>query len=223
MILSCQSNKDNPENGEWNNLDSKTSDFQQNINQIDTLLNTESYLVLGDKLGKVKVVSEKEVDDFPTFEIIGSYGIDVIIGQTIDYDNLKIYRKYQPQTSFKDFPVEIYEGKLADPDFSTYPDAKGFITHIKNECAKGINFAGKYTLVTWGCGSPCQSGVVVDRKTGEIFSGYETSLGAEFRKDSKMIIKNVGAIDTTTNLIEFCAYCEVNHEIWTGSGFQKVE
>ena len=191
--------------------------------QTDTLLKTDNYLVVGDKLAKVKVVKENEVDNFPTFEILMKYRNDVIIGENIDYDNVRIYKKYQPQTSFKDYPADIYQGKLADPDFSTDPDAKRFISQIKNECANGINFAGQYTLVTWGCGSPCQSGVVVDRKTGKIFGGYGTSLGSEFRKDSKMIIRNVGAIDTSTNLIEVSAFYEVNHEIWTGLEFKEVE
>ena len=223
LILSCQTNKDNSEKGELNNSDSTKTDIQQKESQIDTLLNTADYLIFGDKLAKVKVVNENEVDNFPTFEILFGYRNDVIIGENIDNDNVKIYKKYQPQTSFKNYPADIYVGKLADPDFSTDPDSKRFITRIKNECANGINFAGQYTLVTWGCGSPCQSGVVVDRKTGKIFGGYGTALGSEFKKDSKMIIRNVGAIDTTTNLIEVCAYCEVNHEIWTGTEFKEVE
>ena len=80
-----------------------------------------------------------------------------------------------------------------------------------------------YTLVIWGCGSPCQSGVVIDRITGEIFGGYGTSLGSEFRKDSRMIIRNVEAIDTATNLIRSCTFCGVNHEIWTGTEFEEIE
>jgi hypothetical protein len=180
-------------------------------------------LIFGDKHAKVKVVNENEVHKFPTFEILIRYRNDVIVGENIDVDNVKIYRKYQPKTSFNDYPVDIYEGELADPDFSTNPDSKRFITRIKNECAKGINFAGQYTLVTWGCGSSCQSGVVVDRITGKIFWGYGTSFGSEFKKDSRMIIRNFGAIDTMTNLIEVCAYCEVDHEIWTGTKFKAVE
>jgi hypothetical protein len=222
-MLSCQSHKDNSEKRELQTSDSTKPDTQQTENQTYTLLDTDGYLILGNKLAKVKIVNENEVDNFPTFEILIRYRNDIIIGENIDYDNVTIYKRYQPQTSFKDYPADIYEGKLADPDFSTNPDAKRFITRIKNECANGINFAGQYTLVTWGCGSPCQSGVVVNRKTGKIFGGYATALGSEFKKDSKMIIRNVGAIDTTTNLIEVCAYCDVNHEIWTGTTFKEVE
>ena len=224
LILSCQSKtkQNNTVKTEANESPTLTTDKAKN-GKLDTLLNTNDYLILGKKLAKVKVVKDDKIDNFPTFEILIGYRDEVIIGENIEYNDVEIYRKYNPKTSFKDYNVIVYEGKLADPDFSTDPDAKIFITRIKNECAKGINFAGQYTLVTWGCGSPCQSGVVVDRKTGAIFGGYGTSLGSEYRKDSKMIIRNVGAIDTTTNLIDVCAYCDVNHEIWTGREFKEVE
>ncbi len=223
LILSCQFNQDKSQKKELNHSDSKSTDLPTQENLSDTLLNTDDYLILGNKLARVKVVNENEIHNFPTFEILIRYRNDVIVGEKIDFNNVKIYRKYQPKTSFRDFPVDIYKGELADPDFSTNPNSKRFITRIKNECAKGINFAGKYTLVSWGCGSSCQSGVIIDRKTGKIFGGYGTSLGSEFRKDSKLIIKNFGAIDSKTNLIELCAYCEVYHEIWTGTKFEEVE
>ncbi|WP_051568652.1 hypothetical protein [Crocinitomix catalasitica] len=223
LIMSCQPKKNDSVYGELDNSDSLTTKIRLEKNQIDTLLNTEDYLIIGDKRAKVKIVDNNEVEDFPTFKILLEYKNDVIIGENIVYDKLKIYKKYHPQTTFKDYPSEVYKGKLAEPDFSTEPDAKHFRTRINNECANGINFAGQYTLVIWGCGSPCQSGVVVNRKTGEIFGGYGTSLGSEFKKDSKMIIRNIGALDTSTKLIEVCAYCEVNHEIWTGTEFEEVQ
>ncbi len=223
LILSCQSKTEKADYGKSPKTDSLTTEQKRVKDKLDTLLNTNDYLILGDKIAKIKVVNENEADNFPTFEILIGYRSDVIIGENIGYNNLKIYRKHRPQTAFEDYPAGIYKGKIVDPDFSTAPDAKRFITRIKNECANGINFAGHYTLVIWGCGSPCQSGVVVDRKTGKIYGGYGTALGSEFKKNSKMIIRNSGAIDTTTNLIEVCAYCDVNHEIWTGTEFKEVE
>ncbi|MEM7105719.1 MAG: hypothetical protein AAF502_21455 [Bacteroidota bacterium] len=222
LAMSCHSQNDKFEKTELATKPETPESFISK-NQSDTLLNTKEYLILGDTLGKVKVVNENEVAQFPTFEVLIGYRDDVIISEQIAYDNVEIYKKYSPNTSFEDYPAEIYKSNLAEPDFSTAPAAKRFMTRIKEECDKGINFAGHYTLVTWGCGSPCQSGVVVDRKTGQIFGGYGTSLGSEFKKDSKMIIKNVGAIDRTTNLIEVCAYCEVAHEIWTGTAFKEIE
>ncbi|RSK41345.1 hypothetical protein [Mangrovimonas spongiae] len=217
-MLSCQQKKKN-----LNNEILNTTRTSHGKNQFDTLLNTQDYLILGNKLSKVKVISKNDIKNFPSYKTLAHYQSDIIIGENTSHNSFKIYRKYHPKISFKDFPADVFKGQLADPDFSTNPDVKSFITRIKNECANGINFAGHYTLVTWGCGSTCQSGVLVDRKTGKIFSGVDTSLGSKFKKDSKMIIKNVGAINTTTNLIEVCAYCEVSHHIWTGTMFKKIK
>ncbi len=198
-------------------------DSVKTINTLDTLLNTSDYLVLGNKKAKIKIVQEDEIEQHPNYNVLIGYGNDFIIGEEIEFKEVKIYKKYTPKTSFDDYKVQIYDGKLADPDFSTNPEAKLFITRIKTECEKGINFAGHFTLVIWGCGSSCQNGVIVDRITGKIHLVYGTSLGSKFKKDSKMIITNVAAIDTTTNLIETCGYCNVKHEIWTGTKFIVVE
>lgn len=223
LILSCQTKNSKGEKKELTPHGLIKTEYTIKGNQLDTLLNTDNYLIIGDKIAKVKIINKNEIDKFPTYQILIGYRDDLIIGERIEYDTIKIYKKYIPKTSFEDFPAQLYKGKLAEPDFSSYPDAKRFITRIKKECANGINFAGHYTLVTWGCGSSCQNGVIVDRKTGKIFGRYGTALGSEFKKNSKMIIRNVGAIDTTTNLIEVCTYCEVNHEIWNGTEFIEAE
>ena len=221
--LSCGMKNDGTDDVDKQASDTTRLDMHAHAYRLDTLLNMRDYLILGNKPAKVMVVSDKEVDNFPTFEILAGYRDDVIIGENTDYDSLELYRKYHPNSSFEDYPADLYSGTLAEPDFSTDPNARDFKTRILEECAGGANFAGHYTLVIWGCGSPCQSGVLVDRKTGRIHGGYGTALSAAFRKDSRMIIRNVEAIDTTTNLIRICPYCEVNHEIWTGSSFQEVE
>ncbi|WP_298514067.1 hypothetical protein [uncultured Kordia sp.] len=223
LVLSCQSKTNQSKKDESKHNKNVLAEVSKKSIELDTLLNTNDYLVLGKKMAKIKVVQSNEVENFPTFEILIGNGNDIIIGENIDYDDVKMYRKYNLTSTFEDYKVTIYNGKLAAPDFSSNPSTKRFVTRIKEACKKGINFAGHYTLVTWGCGSACQSGVVVDRKTGVIYSGYGTALGAEFRKNSKMIIRNVGAIDTNTNLIELCAYCDVNHEVWTGTEFHEVQ
>ncbi|WP_086478452.1 MULTISPECIES: hypothetical protein [Arenibacter] len=192
-------------------------------NRQDTLLNSNNYLVLGNKQATVKVIHENKLDSFPAYEVLGTYQSDIIIGKGMDKGSWKIFRKYQPQTNFKDFPAGIYQGKLAAPNFSSYPESESFKSRIQEACKKGINFAGHYTLVVWGCGATCQRAVVVDRKTGEIFEGFHAALGAEYKNDSKMIIKNVGAIDSDSSLIELCAFCVVHHEVWTGTEFKKVD
>lgn len=223
LLVSCTFMTIETNQGIPTKLPPKTATSVPEIETLDTLLHTQDYLILGKKPAEIKISKKDEASKYADFEILIGYKDDVILGKNVAYNDVELYRKYHPKTSFAAYKVPVYTDKLAPPDFNTNPDAKRFITRIKEGCAKGINFAGKYTLVTWGCGSPCQSGVIVNRETGKIYDGYGTSLGAEFRKDSKLLISNVAAIDTQTNLIRLCAYCEVSHEIWTGTEFKVIE
>jgi hypothetical protein len=93
--------------------------------------------------------------------------------------------------SFEDFPVsEKFEGQPAPVNFSTDPDALRFVTAITEGAEKGPNFAGHYTVISWGCGTECESGVIVDAQTGAISSSFVTELGSEFRIDSNLFIVN---------------------------------
>lgn len=75
----------------------------------------------------------------------------------------------QPATpQFKDYPAEApYTGAnhalVTDDDF-----AKTFRTRLRNALASGKpDFAGRYIVVRWGCGSGgCNMGAVVDAATG---------------------------------------------------------
>lgn len=45
--------------------------------------------------------------------------------------------------------------------------------------------------IAWECGSLCQSGAIIDPKTGAIYYTIPTaSFGFDFRKDSKLLIVN---------------------------------
>jgi hypothetical protein len=84
---------------------------------------------------------------------------------------------------------EPFSGKPAAPDFKSDPDAKRFASRIKEGAAKGPDFAGSYTVVQWGCGSGCQSFVIVDAKSGKVYTpGFSTERGLCFRKDSSLLI-----------------------------------
>lgn len=50
------------------------------------------------------------------------------------------------------------------------------------------DFAGWYRIVTWGCGSPCQMHVILNVETREIVAILSTSLGLEYRVDSRLLI-----------------------------------
>jgi hypothetical protein len=113
-----------------------------------------------------------------------------------------------PFPKFEDFPVkEIFKGTPAKPIFRT-PAQRMFRTMIRQGAAAGPNFAGRYSVAQWGCGSGCVSMALVDAKTGVVFDvpfealafwpGYEyqdvsedptpDKLGARFRLNSRLFV-----------------------------------
>lgn len=98
---------------------------------------------------------------------------------------------------FGDYQTSIYRGTLVPPRLSKAM-CRGdelcfwdFRTRLRQGAAsEGITFGGKYTLVIWGCGTSCQSGAIIDRKTGEMIWLPTASLGYEYQADSTLIIVN---------------------------------
>lgn len=93
---------------------------------------------------------------------------------------------------FADHPVtERFSGAPSLPDIKSAPEVKKFTSRIREGARQGPNFAGRYTIVDWGCGADCQSFVIVDAKTGAIHSpSITSSRGLLFRLDSSLLIVN---------------------------------
>jgi hypothetical protein len=216
IIVSCNNNTTEKSKAE-------TTQTEFESKKTDTLINSEDYLIIGNRNAKIKIISDKDSLKFPDFKIVGQKNKVLIIAKNLDESKFEIYEKFNSKFNFDNYKVELYKGELAAPDFTTNQEAKRYITRIKEGCKNGINFAGKYTLVIWGCGSPCQSGVVVDRASGKIYSGYFSTYGSEFKKESRMIILNSALIDQNTKLISFHNIVALSVEFWNGSEFIKAE
>ena len=100
-------------------------------------------------------------------------------------------------TEFDTAPDEYYTRGIvsASIDFNNkkYPEAQQFQTAITEGVfnASGPNFAGHYTVASWGCGSTCYSHAVVDNNTGDIISfGLQSEYGAGTSLDTKVLILN---------------------------------
>jgi hypothetical protein len=88
--------------------------------------------------------------------------------------------KGKKHPEFEDHPAgEAYQGSVHPPILSTPLDNR-FRTAIKDGVAKGVNFAGHYIIVTWGCGIGCQSFVIVDAKTGKVYDPAFAEVGYHF-------------------------------------------
>jgi hypothetical protein len=197
--------------------DTSTKTQQNDYYSHDTIFHNSRFLIFGSK--------EMKIDYIPSTEksfIIKSKGDTLFHDKlvTILGDkkyNSQIYIKYDSKYKFAQFTVDsIYNGELASPDVSIIKDNKYWNSfkrcnylntnewkeHIITECREtGINFAGHFTIVEWGCGCQCKLMAIVDRITGEIFfpdipedhiDGY---YGSQYHKDSRMIISNSAILE----------------------------
>ncbi len=111
--------------------------------------------------------------------------------------------------TFHDYQVPIAPPP-ADPklDLQSSPTARMYRTVLRQEIAKGPNFAGHYRVAIWGCGSSCADFAVINLETGRVieladvhaitntyfdvdakfFPDSESDDTFGFRKDSRLLI-----------------------------------
>jgi hypothetical protein len=104
------------------------------------------------------------------------------------------------QLKFDDFKVtDIFNGKPREPDLSSHKKAKMYHTVIRKGSKSGVNFAGHYNVVIWGCGTSCQAFAIIDVITGKVYFSdelpfiswggwWESEYGLKFRADSNLLI-----------------------------------
>lgn len=69
---------------------------------------------------------------------------------------------------FRDFPTgAVYVGHHSNPDLSS-PEAYNYRTRLREASQEDVNFASHYRVVTWGCGTNCIAGAVIDVISGRV-------------------------------------------------------
>lgn len=87
----------------------------------------------------------------------------------------------------------LYGGPIAPVDFVTtnLTQASNFKTALLEAVGKGPNFAGKYAVAQWGCGTQCQGHAVVNVESGKIIAfGPATQAGIGISLESPIMITN---------------------------------
>jgi hypothetical protein len=70
---------------------------------------------------------------------------------------------------FENYPVrEVYKGPVAVVRLDSRR-ARMFRTRLREDSRGGPNFAGRYAVVVWGCGTGCAQMGIVDSKTGRVY------------------------------------------------------
>lgn len=136
-----------------------------------------------------------------------------IIGDTtMDRSNIFYPEiKFEPYITFDDFKTtSVYKGAKAPIDFNSNKTAKEYRTILTKWYSDAeVTFAGHYTLIHWGCGTPCQAGAIVDMQNGKVYDIPFASLYYDFHPNSNLLIVNPP--DESGFYVD-CAYC--HPEIW---------
>jgi hypothetical protein len=69
---------------------------------------------------------------------------------------------------FEDYPVEEKWNGIAAPVKLQSRADRMFRANFRNAAREKPNFAGDYSVATWGCGTQCVEGGIVDLTTGEL-------------------------------------------------------
>jgi hypothetical protein len=121
---------------------------------------------------------------------------------------------------FDRYPAaKIFRGNPATPRLDT-PRAREYRTRIRAGAKQGSNFAGHYTVVSWGCGTSCAIYVILDARTGQVYWPPEISRGVELNVASPEF-----RLDSTLMIVASCpppeiygySNCNRNYYKWDGS------
>ncbi len=122
-----------------------------------------------------------------------------------DLDKIKHISKYK----FEDFPINKTEQKNQKLKLNT--NLNSFTRHYRTMIREAfenldVNFAGKYIIDYWGCGSPCGVGITINAVNAKLIELPSSSVGYRFQKDSRLLIVNPP--DSLGYIMKDCFYCE---------------
>jgi hypothetical protein len=91
---------------------------------------------------------------------------------------------------FAQFPAhDSFRGPAATVDLASDPDARRFRTVLRDGARAGPDFAGAFTVVTWGCGTECRQLAIVSARTGAVvFAGFALEADIHYRRASRLLV-----------------------------------
>lgn len=127
---------------------------------------------------------------------------------------------------FGSYSVEVFSGKPKPITFSGNRDARMFRTRLNDALKGGVNFAGQYIFASWGCGTGCVQGAIIDSKTGVVYFPDEIRvmtfgliedgvMPLQFKKDSRLFILNGTSGEEGAD--------GTSYLVWEGTKFKQVK
>lgn len=109
----------------------------------------------------------------------------------------------EEEPRFEQYRADVWAGRPAPLDLRSHPLARRYRTLVRQQQSEeGINFAGRYTLASVGCGTGCSVTAIVDARDGRayfpraldgwtnIVGDYDPPEGEEmraYRADSRLL------------------------------------
>jgi hypothetical protein len=142
---------------------------------------------------------------------------------------LAVERQAAPR--FENYAVPVYKGNPAPVNLNSAKGARMFRTNLREGARKGVNFAGHYALITWGCGAGCVDVGIVDEKTGSVYfpkeiAGFnpwywdDNEEPLQFKPDSRLLVLS-GFPGTEANLAN--PRGGLYYYEWTGARLRLVK
>jgi hypothetical protein len=72
------------------------------------------------------------------------------------------------QPLFGSYRAPVEKARAKSINFRNNPGARTMRTRLSEALPDGINFAGHFIVVGWGCGTGCISGAIIDARTGNV-------------------------------------------------------
>ncbi len=101
---------------------------------------------------------------------------------------------------FADHPAAApFKGRNAAPVLAT-AETRRFRTMIRQGARQKPNFDGHYIVTTWGCGTDCEMGAIIDAISGKVIAlpvvagspqdAHWDSTHFDYRSDSRLLVMN---------------------------------
>ena len=122
----------------------------------------------------------------------GLVGLGLLGFLTVNYFHLIPPTSTIKSPTFAEYSAHLSTQKIAILDLKSDPLGAEYKTVISEAYKEGINFGGHYVIATWGCGTNCRKGVIVDTDTGKILGElpFVTENGESFVATSTLFIEN---------------------------------
>lgn len=88
---------------------------------------------------------------------------------------LTVNASAQTAPKFSAYAAKSVKVKTITVDLKSHKDARMFRTNLRNAAKGGVNFAGHFVLVGWGCGTNCSQWAIIDARNGKVYFPKELS------------------------------------------------